>query len=283
MFDEEEKGGKMAAAENDKLFLQNLAKNIEANSDVPSDVIAHVQENLAIPTSQSSICVDGGYTKEQAEGELARPGADLGISISLIKLGLSPEEAFLAVYDYRVKKGQKYGWHTDTHVDPEDGSHAHSEAICGCGHCNVAYTRSEEYGVEGERVAELLIVIKDYQALAPANMRFVNLDRDHNEKGILVVNTDEITVYPWDKEKDNQFFVYDSVRDAKLLNDIVESIKEDSKGKNITFEQLKEVVDQHTGATLGLLGSSKGKPMYKITINDKKLVIELVGNVPIID
>lgn len=281
MFDESEV--EMAEVENDKLFLQKLAKNIEANSDVPSDVIAHVQENLAIPTTQSAICVDGGYTKEQAEGELARPGADLGISISLLKLGFTPEQAFLAVYNYRVKNGQKYGWHSDTHVDPEDGSHAHSEAICGCGHCNAANSRSEEYGVDGEQVLELLNIIKTYQASNSENMRFINLDRDHKEKGILVVNSDEITIYPWDKEKDNQFFVYDSMRDAKLLADIVESINAEGNAQNITFEQLKSVVDQHTGATLGLLGSSKGKPMYSISINDAKLVIELAGNAPVIE
>ncbi len=273
----------MEETENDKLFLKKLAKNIEIVGDVTEEVKIHVQENLVIPTSQSSICVDGGYTQEQAEGELARPGADLGISVALLKLGFTPEEAFSAVYDYRVKNGQQYGWHSDVHVDPEDGTTSHEKAICGCGHCNAANSRSEQYGVDGEQVLELLNIIKTYQASSSENMRFINLDRDHKEKGILVVNSDEITIYPWDQEKDNQFFVYDSARDAKLLADIVESLKADGKDKNITFEQLKSVVDQHTGATLGLLGSSKGKPMYSISINDGKLVIELAGNAPIIE
>lgn len=268
---------------NGKFFLQKLADNIEAGQDIPGEVINHVQENLAIPTNQSSICVDGGYTEEQAEGELARPGADLGISISLIKLGFTPLEAFLAVYNHRVKNGQQYGWHTDIHADPVDGSHVHSRIFSGCGHCNIAYMRSEEYGVDSEKVRELLNVIRTYQVSNPESMRFVNLDREHKEKGILVVNTDEVTIYPWDKEKDSQFFVYDSVRDAKLLGDIVESINKEANGKNITFEQLKEVVDQHTSATLGLLGSSKGKPMYSITIEGGKLLVELAGNAPSID
>lgn len=282
MYDSEEHE-MQALIDNQKLLVKRITNNVEAKNDVPEDVLTHVKENLVVPTNKSSICVDGGYTKEQAAGELARPGADLGISISLLKMGFSPEEAFLAVYDYRVKNGQKYGWHTDTHVDPVDGSHAHSEAICGCGHCNMANSRSGEYGVDGSNVLDLLNIIKKYQDSNPENMRFVNLDRDHQEKGILVVNSDQVTVSPWDKLKNSQFFVYDAARDAQLLRDIVESINVGENGKKFSYEQLKEIVDQHTGATLGLLGSSKGKPMYNITVNGDKLTVELVGNAPTIE
>lgn len=272
-----------ALTDNQKLQLKILINNLEAIGKVPEDVLTHVKENLVAPTNDSSICVDGGYTKEEAAGELARPGADLGISIAFLKLGFSPEEAFLTVYVYRLKNGQKYGWHTDTHVDPVDGSQAHSEAICGCGHCNMAKHRSGEYGVDGNHVLDHLNIIKKHQASNPENMRFVNLDRDHQEKGILVINSDQVTVSPWDKLKNSQFFVYDAARDAQLLRNIVESINNDGRGKNVTFEQLKEVVDNHTKATLGLLGTSKGKPIYNITVNGDKLIIELVGNAPTID
>ncbi|MCB9813414.1 MAG: hypothetical protein H6772_03340 [Pseudomonadales bacterium] len=293
-------------AANQELFLIKLARNIEAGADVPVDVIAHVKENLAIPTSESSICVDGGYSKEEAQGELARPGADLGISIALLKMNFTPEQAFLTVYNYRVMEGQKYGWHSDKHVDPKYGQSdgdlednldhevqkvhndhhevaSHSDAICGCGHCNAANNSSSEYELDPNQVLELLNIVKQYQASHPENMRFVNLDRDHNEKGILVIDSDEVTVYPWDKEKGVQFFVYDSKRDQQLLANIVEYINLVQTDNLITYEQFKQIVEDHTQATLGLLGSSKGKPIYTISVENGKLTIKSSGNAPIIE
>ena len=269
---------------NSKL-VENLVVNIEKRGDIPNVVVAHVERNLLLATDISSICVDGGYTKTEALGELARPGADLGISLSLIGSGLTPKEAFLAVYDYRISQGQKYGWHTDTHE-------GHDDVVVGCGHCNAAITKSSHYEkINEDDVRKLLNIIKQYQNSNPENMRFIELDRDHAEQGILVINNKDVTISPWDQEddKDTQFFVYDAARDKELLLKIVEFVNKRNLKDNqnetiiINYEDFKEIVDKHTEATLGLLGSSKGKPMYAISVENGKLIIEETGNAPSID
>lgn len=261
---------------------------IEAEGEVPQEVVDHVQRNLVIATNLSSICVDGGYQPNEAMGELARAGADLGISMGLMKMGLPPEEAFLTVYNYRVDNNQKYGWHSDTHVDPvEDGRKHHgSGPIVGCGHCNAAHEYAERYGISPESIEELLAIVKNYQADYPQHMRYINLERDHAEQGILVVQSEEISVLPWDLENQSQFFVYDATRDEVLLKQIAERACERLKVKNpdttseLAFDELKKIVKEQTNATLGLLQSSKGKPMYSVTYEQDKVAIDLIGYAP---
>lgn len=227
-----------------EVFIDGLLKKPEIRPGVPPEVAKHVKENLTTPTDESSICVDGGYTKEQARGELARPGADLGLSVALLALGFSPQDAFSAVYNFRVSRGQKYGWHSDTHVD-SDGS-----------------------------------VDED----SNPNMRFINLHREHVEEGILVVESKEATVYPWDENTGKQFFVYDAARDAILIEDLFNYISEIDEYKKYDFnlEELNTTVQKHTNATLKLLKTSRGAPMYTINVENGKLILDKAGVAPVL-
>lgn len=281
-----EKGSEMTEAKVETIRLKNF--NIEAGENVPVEVVQHVQNNLVQATSESSICVDGGYKPDEAMGELARAGGDLGISMALLKMGLTPEQAFLTVYTHRVNNGQKYGWHSDMHVDPDSADHEHhgSDAIVGCGHCNAAYKNADRYGVSPDSVKQLLEIIKFYQKEYPENMRYVNLDRDHDENGILVVKSTDVSVLPWDLQSNRQFFVYDAARDEELLEEIAEKALEILSAENpiMTLEkvsdELKKIVSEQTTTTLGLLDSSKGKPMYAINYSDGTVTIELLGYAP---
>ena len=283
--------------------IRVIPMKIEVEGDVPEAVKGHVQDNLVKATSLSSICVDGGHRAEQAMGELARAGADLGISLALMKMGMKAEEAFLTVYNYRVDNGQKYGWHGDNHVEKtatigvppvesevvEDHDRHHKdESISGCGHCNAAFHYATKYGLEPADVQELLNIIKSYQTNPEtmANMHYVYLERDHAEEGIFVVNSLDVTILPWDENANKQFFVYDAARDTILLQDIagtvMERLRELTPGaadEEVLFK-IAKVVEEQTNATLGLLKSSQGKPIYSLEYNYGAVVIKNIGNAP---
>jgi len=226
-------------------------KSVEAETGVPQEVIAHLQENLVKTTNQSSICVDGGYRPDEAMGELARPGADLGISLALMALGFSAKDAFEAVYEYRAKNRQKYGWHTDN-----TEGHGHGD-ICGCGHCNKASSRNQLYGLNEGQAKDLLAIVRNAQEKNPSRMRFIRLNREHQEQGILQVESTKVTVLPWDQKTGRQFFVYDHLRDVFLLKEVASFAK-------VEVAKLVEVVGKHTVSTLGLLGTSQGAPIYSV-------------------
>ena len=262
-----------------KLIKRLLNHRFKIKGSVPLEVIGYVREFLRHPTDESSICVDGGYTENQAKGELARPGADLGISLALLRLGLTPKNAFLAVYNYRLFRGQKYGWHTDDH-------HRDQKSVIGCGHCNAAIVRSDCYGVNDSEVINLLNIVQQYQKKHPENMRFVVLRREHHERGVLLIDDRNITVVPWGRMQDEsiQFFVYDRARDQRLLQNVATYINDNVSefgGVAVDLQDLQKVVDDHTQATLSLLESSKGKPMYKVFIDGDQLVVEAIGRVPL--
>lgn len=242
---------------------------VEADTGVPESVTQHLKHNLVQTTDFSAICVDGGYKPDEALGELARAGADLGISAALLAMGHSPEDAFRAVHTYRVENNQQYGWHSDTH----DTGDRHHGSLCGCGHCNMAFSQASRYGVESTQVEELLALIKQMQEKSPKTMRFVRLNREHQEEGIILVDSTKFTVLPWDLSANRQFFVYDQTRDALLLDAIA-----DHAGVNV--DNLMEVVQNQTNNTLGLLGSSKGKPIYKVTGSRGVVSVSLAGYAP---
>jgi hypothetical protein len=240
--------------------------------DLQSLVVSHSKKMRVVVDSTRTKCVDGGYQEDEAVGATAFAGAHLGVSMALLKLGFSPEDSFNLVYKYVVKNGNSYCWHTDTHE-------GHG-CVVGCGHCNAAIGNSEHYGVSGDDVQKLLDVVRKAQE-DKDNMEKVTLDREHAEQAILVITSTDYTVKPWDQGDDVQFFIYDKVRHLELLKSLVESSKED--GVEISYDDLVKVSDEQTNATLGLLGSSKGKSIFTVDVSGSEPVVELVGEAPVID
>jgi hypothetical protein len=191
-------------------------------------------------------------------------------------LGFRPKEAFQIVFNYRMARGQKYGWHTDTH----DDGNQHGNKLCGCGHCNVAFKEAAEYGVKADKVRELLEIIKEKQKQEPQNMRFINLNRNHQEDGVLIVTSTGITVLPWDQKTNKQFFVYDLARDEQLLAEILVEITKADPTKQITIGKLKKIAQNHANLTLANLPSSQGKPIYEVGYNGRTVNIKLKSHVP---
>lgn len=267
------------------------------------DIEQHVQANTVPADNSKRKCVDGGYQVGEAEGALARAGADLGASMALLKLGFTPQESFQLVFDFVTSRGQKYCWHTDTHVDPaetDDHHHASSQEKVGCGHCNAAIKVGEKYGVSGESVDQLLTIVRTMQERQPEDMECVVLDRDHAERAILVVQSTDLTVRPWGKDKGDQYFISDAARDAQYLSDLFYFIREQKgkrtgkaevmvqPGKYTTFNKFQDAVGEQTHATLGLLNSSKGKMLVEVmTTQDEKgrkmTKIKKLGYAPVIE
>lgn len=244
------------------------------DQNLQDKVIAHSKKMRVAANSTRTKCVDGGYRGEEAVGAIAMPGAHLGISMALLDLGFSPEEAFELVYKFSTKDGNPYCWHTDKH----EGHHG---VVVGCGHCNAAISQGTHYGVEGEKTRVLLEIVRKAQE-EKENMECIILDREHAEEAILVVTSTDYTVKPWDQEDDVQFFIYDKVRHLDMLKALTEFLNENGK-KEVTYESLVEASDMQTNSTLGLLGSSKGKPIFTVDVSSEEPVVEKVGQAPVIE
>ncbi|MCL4208352.1 hypothetical protein KJZ63_01815 [Patescibacteria group bacterium] len=251
----------------------------------------HAQK-MRVPVDNSkSKCVDGGYQEDQEVGAMAIPGGDLGVSMALLRVGYSPAEAFSLVKNFVVDRGGKYSWHSDTHAEPSghdehedhDHEHHHDKPVVGCGHCNAAISQAEQYGVKSEDVSTLLSTIRNEQD----NMNLVVLDREHEEKAILVVTSSDFTVKPWDQEDNNQYFIYDANRHQQFLKEFVAELAKNGKnqvnGQEVTFDSLWAASQEQTNATLGLLKSSKGKPMFTVDVSSEIPEVKLAGFAPVIE
>ncbi len=221
-------------------------------------------------------CVDGGYRPGQSEGSMAIAGADLGTSMALLTLEnpltgelFTPQEAFEAVYKYLQDEGWgDYCWHSDTHE-------GHKGVVVGCGHCNAAILeKSKLYGVNGERVQQLLDVVRKAHQNGQYNMEFIELDREHAERGVLVNTGSLLTVKPWDLDTGEQYFVYDKNLHHDYLEILAEVI-------GVEYEELQAGIDAQTNATLASLASSQGKPLIEINLDDPDdIKVGIIGYVP---
>ena len=214
-------------------------------------------------------CVDGGYKEDEAVGAMAIPGGHEGVSMALLSLGFSAQESFDIVHNFLKKRNIPYCWHTDTH-EGSDG------CIVGCGHWNTAISCCDEYCVDKKEVLKLLEIIKVASEVKSSEVECVVLDRDHKEKGILVVESTDYTVKPWDVKEDIQFFIYDKNRHQMFLRELCDE-------NNIDFSKLKEATDKQTNLTLGLLGSSRGKPMYSVDVSSVEPEVSFIADAPVIE
>jgi hypothetical protein len=244
---------------------------------VPEYVLEHIKKHIVPASKTSSKCVDGGYQPNEATGELARPGADLGLCVILLSVGFTPQDAFDMVKAFRVSRGEKFGWHTDMHADPVDGS-KHTEyadaPFCGCGHCVKAEEFAPLYGIETKGlVQELFSIVRKEYEVDQDQFLFVNLNRDHAEKAVLIIESNNFSVEPWDLETGTQFFIYDQTRDNELLKDLEsylrEKFQQEQKEFNFPEGKLGELADKQTNATLGLLKTSRGATKYSVMIDNQ--------------
>jgi len=215
-------------------------------------------------------CIDGRYKANQASGAISIPGADLGISFALLKLGVSPKESFELVYEFVRTFDGNYCWHSDSHESDDD-------CYIGCGHCDYAIKSAEEFGVSKEDGIELLNIVRKAQEERD-HMDLIYLDGDHNERAVLIVEDEKFTLKPQSDDETTQFFIYDSTAHEKFLHSFSTFITA-QKGYNFTTTQLLTASIMHGDTTLSLLGSSDHKQVFTISNLSEEVEISFLGKV----
>lgn len=222
-------------------------------------------------------CVDGRYLPTQAAGMLARPGGDCGYVMALLavskkkNLGLTPEQCFNAIYKVVTDHEGKFCMHTDHQVDPDEYTH---HGLIGCGHLAKAATDGlcQEYDVESNDVKRVIEYSRNLAEIEPA-LEIVNLDGDHEEKGVLVIKSREYTVNADDPELKQMYFIYDEARDNAFMQTLVDALMID----NVTYADMKQESDIQLKATLHNL--AKRLPIYMVEFIDLEPHVVYVGQV----
>jgi hypothetical protein len=241
-------------------------------------------QRATVPAIEGRKCVDGRYQHDQQSGMLARPGGDFGYVMALLavnntlKLGLTPRECFEKVYRAVTsdQKG-KFGMHTDQHANSEDGHKVKAigvePTIIGCGHiakaCNEEF--SEAYGLEPYELRELVDAARERLHEGGA-IDMVTLAGDHAEKGVLIIDSQDSSVDPYDSEQKSMYFIYDRMRDEIFMKKLVETLAL----QGLTYESLKDAADKQLQTTLRIL--APGAPMFVVDFT-KQDNVSLAGKI----
>jgi hypothetical protein len=250
---------------------------------IPTDVAgttAYVEKNI-VTAREGRKCVDGRYTADTATGMLARPGGDCGYVMALLainkkkKLGMTPEQCLNAVYKVICQKMHgAFCMHTDHHVDPdhEEFNDRLHQTLIGCGHLAKATKQliREPYDVDNEDVKKIIAYAKNLAEVSD-HVEMVNLEGDHKEQGVLLIEGDTYTVNACDTEK--QYFIYDKTRDDAFMKKLVDAMAL----PGVSFEDMQAESDVQLQATLHNL--AKGLPLYTVSFTSKKPLVTYVQHI----
>lgn len=248
-------------------FRMMPSPRIPTEEEVQS-TIDYVKKNT-VSAREGRKCVDGRYPPDTARGMLARAGGDCGYVMALMaiskkkKLQLSPEQCFNAVYKVISQKLHgAFCIHTDHHVDPEyEGVKNMHQTLIGCGHLSQAAAQwrlREPYQVHGDDVKKIIAYARNLADISN-HVEIVNLEGEHAEKGVLVIDDIEHTVNAWDPKLHVMYFIYDKKRDEAFMKKLVQAMAL----PGVTFEDMKKEADIQLQATLHKI--AKGLPIYTVS------------------
>lgn len=168
-------------------------------------------EHGIFPANRYARCVDGRYAGNEF-GAIATPGADIGFLLNgfaasnKLDLGLKEEEILQALI--RVVGGYKnLRFHSDEHAKGHG---------MGCGHIKHSTTDYESYGITK---AQADFVVGILPELLKQGAREEILEGEHQESGVLVVESERFSVKPSVRLRNgiHQSFVYQkTLTDARL-------------------------------------------------------------------
>jgi hypothetical protein len=233
----------------------------------------YVQKNT-VRAREGRKCVDGRYPPDTARGMLARAGGDCGYVMALMAIGdkkklqLSPEQCFNAVYKViNQKMHGAFCIHTDHHADPghQFMSNQMHQTLIGCGHLSKAAAQGfrQPYNVPSKDVKRIITYAKNLADITD-DVEMINLEGEHAERGILIVEDTQYTVNAMDPKTHEMYFIYDKKRDEEFMEKLIKAMAI----PGVTFEDMKKEADIQLQATLHNL--AKGLPMYSISYEDKK-------------
>jgi len=237
--------------------------------DEMQETINYVRKNT-VAAREGRKCVDGRYPPDTARGMLARAGGDCGYVMALMainrkkKLQLTPEQCFNAVYKVISQKMHgAFCIHTDHHADPEQNGVNDSmhQTLIGCGHLAKAAKRwsiRKPYDVQGKDIKKIIAYAKNLAEIGD-HVEMINLDGEHAEQGVLIIDNTTYTVNAMDPKEHSMYFIYDKKRDEEFLAKLVEAMAI----PGVTFEDMKKEADIQLQATLHNI--AKGLPIYSVT------------------
>jgi hypothetical protein len=231
--------------------------------------VNYVRNNTVL-AREGRKCVDGRYPPDTARGMLARAGGDCGYVMALMaisrkkKLQLTPEQCFNAVYKVISQKMHgAFCIHTDHHADPEytgGNQHMH-QTLIGCGHLSKAASQwsiRQPYDLQGKDVKKIIAYAKNLADISE-NVEMVNLNGEHAERGVLIIDDSTHTVNAMDPKAHAMYFIYDKKRDEAFMKRLVK----DMAIPGVTYEDMKMEADVQLQATLHNL--AKGLPIYTVS------------------
>ncbi len=227
---------------------------------------------------QCNKCIDGrpAIKGEECAGEkkpAAFPGADLGVAMLLLQESMTAEEALNNVLDFLQENGATFNYHSDTH-------HEHDKkGIIGCGHANAAYEKNEYYAFRSDEQKKLVELVQKLKEQGDLRVSEDILDGDHKEKAILIVDDPKESVQHDDPQTGEQYFVYDRLAHMEYIEKLAEFLQK--RGYEIDADKLKKDAEDQAMATLALLGSSQGKPIFKVAMDIEGVVVLYQGNAPV--
>jgi hypothetical protein len=231
--------------------------------------LAYVQKNT-VKAREGRKCVDGRYPPDTARGMLARAGGDCGYVMALMainqkkKLQLTPEQCFNAVYKVISQKMHgAFCIHTDHHADPqhEKNNKQMHQTLIGCGHLAKAasgWQIRQAYDVSSKDVKKIIAYAK-YLADISDNVEMVNLEGEHAEQGVLIVDNATHTVNAMDPKEHIMYFIYDKKRDETFMKKLVDAMAI----PGVTFEDMQAEAEIQLQATLHNI--AKGLPIYTVS------------------
>lgn len=236
--------------------------------------IAYVQKNT-VRAREGRKCVDGRYPPDTARGMLARAGGDCGYVMALMainekkKLQLTPEQCFNAVYKVISQKMHgAFCIHTDHHADPayEGATKQMHQTLIGCGHLSKAASQwqlRKPYDVSGSDVKKIIAYAKNLADISD-HVEMVNLQGEHAERGVLIIENTTHTVNAMDPKEHTMYFIYDKKRDETFMKKLVDAMAI----PGVTFEDMKKEADIQLQATLHTI--AKDLPVYVVSYNHEE-------------
>ncbi len=240
-------------------------------------LIKHIEDNtvrVGESGSLSSNCVDGRNKAEQIGDMVRRAGGDIGLVMGLVALGVNPNKAVKVVFDFRSnQEGGRFGLHSSDHdknlkliqaikqlifTQPEN----EEDKVSDCGHHNASAHHKESYGVSYEQAVKVWQETVKLRNQHSNKFDFIYLQGGHEEKGLIVVDDANFTVVPNGGE--TQFFVYDVIRDRKLVQELARFIKSKYPDLEVDFYKLWKALDIQTKSTLAILDTSRDVPMVTV-------------------
>lgn len=233
--------------------------------------IDYVNMNI-IRAHEGRKCVDGRYQPNQASGMLARPGGDAGYVMALMavnkkkKLGLTPEQCFNAVYKV-VSKSKGFSMHTDHQVDPDKHTH---NGLIGCGHMAKAGTKdlAKSYDVDSKDIKRVVEYSRHIAEISKT-VHMINLDGEHQERGVLVIESTNYTVNADNPKLGRMYFIYDKTRDEEFMQAMVEEMNLDGIKTAELYRDMKKESDIQLRASLHNL--AKDLPVYTVSFGRTRI------------